>query len=58
MTDGPPPGRIPSPCEQYSADVRAYLAAGDYQGADDLLANLGIPAADRAEMLNELDRDA
>ena len=58
MTDAPQPGRTPSPCEQYSADVRSSLKAGDYQGADELLANLGIPAAERAEILQELARDA
>jgi len=57
MQEAPQPDRQPSTCEQYSADVQACLAAGDDQRADELLANLGIPADERAEMLRALQRD-
>jgi hypothetical protein len=57
MQDAPQPARTPAPCEQYTADVQACLTAGDYQQADELLANLGIPAAERAEMLRAMQRD-
>ena len=57
MQDAPQPDRKPSPCEQYPADVQACLAAGDFQRADELLANLGIPTDERAEMLRALQRD-
>ena len=57
MQEAPQPDRQPSPCEQYSADVQACLAAGDDQRADELLANLGIPTDERAEMLRAMQRD-
>lgn len=57
MTTDPPPAQSPSPCEQFYADVQKYLAAGDYQRADELLASLGIPAAERGEMLKALEHE-
>jgi hypothetical protein len=55
MTNDPHPAHSPSPCEQFYADVQKHLAAGDYQRADELLACLGIPSAERGEMLKALE---
>ena len=57
MTHDPQPARAPSPCDQFYADVQKHLASGNYQRADELLASLGIPAAERGEMLEALQRE-
>ncbi|MAV36836.1 MAG: hypothetical protein CMJ59_15415 [Planctomycetaceae bacterium] len=60
MNDDAPRAEGPtrSPCQQFYTEVAQQIEAGNYRDADAALIQLGIPEADRREMLRDLRTDS